>query len=292
MSKKRFDWPRLGMRTVKTAICICLCLLIDMLFETDISLYSSIVAIVCMQSTIENTLRTSVNRLIGTAIGGGFGMLLIWLLPLTSIQSFYFIVMSLGTIATIYICNVIRMPGSSVICAIVYITVIAAPLMPNSQGDAYTVAVFRIIDTVIGIVVAATVNRFIFPPKMYEDRSVRLVCNTFSQVYDQVKDRLSGGEALILYDSSLTCNVKTRKRNSSGIALPHCEYSVRVPVPLEYQHRKEIKTAYITAEWIVTFLYLRISDDYVDIPAETLPCTVVWQAVEQEKIMPLPIDQK
>jgi uncharacterized membrane protein YgaE (UPF0421/DUF939 family) len=165
MNAKR-KLPIVGMRTVKTAICVLICLLVDFLFTRQISVYSSIVAIVCMQSTIENTLKTSVNRIVGTAIGGGFGLLMLLLTHFDQLYYSYLIVIPLGIIVSIYLCNLIKMPGSSVICAIVFITVTASPLMPFSGlggNNPYTVALFRITDTLVGIVVATLVNRYIKP---------------------------------------------------------------------------------------------------------------------------------
>ncbi len=277
MPNKKPRLPRVGMRTIKTAICVLICLVINHLFGQAISLNAAIAAIVCMQSTIENTFRTGANRLIGTAFGGAFGMLLLFVTQSFSAEYLYLILMPLGIIASIYMCNAAHMPGSAVICAIVYISVLVSPLFP-AEGDTtspYLLAVYTIIDTAIGIVVAMLVNRFIMPPRMYESRQVHLACdNTFTDIYERVKSRLSGTEQLILYDSTLT-----RAPNKSEKRTPDdtCGCSVRIPVPTEYTESRHIYTMHISASYTVTPIYLPQEEGYVEIPGHTFPCTTVWQ---------------
>jgi uncharacterized membrane protein YccC len=275
-----YKLPLPGMRTVKTAICVLICLLINFRMGTGLAIYSSIVAIVCMQSTIENTLTTSVNRIVGTAVGGAAGILVIWLAGVSAISNFYLAIIPVGIILTIYICNVIKMPGSSVICAIVYITVASAPLMPSfDSADPYLPAFYRITDTLIGIATATLVNRFIAPPKFYEARTVRLACNMYGHIYERVRHRLSGNERLILYDTALTEASETDKSRQPAAA---GGYAVRIQTPVEYEEEKVIRAAYVANDLTVTPLYLRQSHGYIEIPSETFPCTVVWQTAPVE----------
>ena len=273
---KKYKILKLGMRTIKTAICVLICLLFNHLFSPEVSLISAIAAIVCMQSTIENTLKVGVNRLIGTTIGGGFGILFLPLAQNAPFELFPLLLMSIGIIVTIYLCNVIKMPGSSVICAIVFISLLA---IPSDTQNLYLVAVFRIIDTAIGIVVATLVNRFIAQPKLYESRKVHLKCDTFADVYERVYPRFSGSEQMILYDTKLTSDITPTGGS------PHPEVagfsSVRIPVPTEYAKNHLIEAAHIAADYTVTPIYLEQIDGYVEIPYETFPSTVVWQSQEE-----------
>jgi len=274
--------PKLGMRTIKTALCVFICLLINFFMTTDLAVYSAIAAIVCMQSTIENTLKISVNRIVGTAIGGGAGILVILIASFSILHFLYLLIIPLGIILTIYLCNAIKMPGSSVICAIVYITVVAAPIMPHSgASDPYLLALYRITDTLIGIVVATLVNRFIAPPNFYETKNVHLVCNTYQNIYERVKHRLNGSEQLILYDTTLT--EPSKKKSPGKSASSECGYSVRIPVPTEYKGEHDIQTVYISEDFTVTPMYLKQLSGYVEIPGETFPCTIVWHMDQNDK---------
>jgi uncharacterized membrane protein YgaE (UPF0421/DUF939 family) len=279
MEPKKLRLP--GMRTIKTALCVLVCLLVSRLISGQLSLYSALAAIVCMQSTIENSLKTGGNRLLGTAIGGGFGMLLVSLVSAIGVGPIFFALVPLGCILVTHTCNIMKLPGSVVISAIVFISVAASPLSPAGTGDPYVMALFRIADTAIGIVVAMLVNRYIAPPKLYEDRHVHLICDSFHEVYHHVKPMLSGEEQLILYNGSLTTHGVNRHNQGTHIR-DDIDLYVRMPVPTEYVGAEDINAVYITSQYGVIVMKLPQRDGFVEIPGSTLPCTVAWQAAEEK----------
>lgn len=285
MNTQKRKLPGIGMRTIKTALCVFICLLISYLLSGELTLYSSIAAIVCIQSTIENTLRIGFFRLIGTAVGGALGMLVMSLVSNTEEYMLYLLLLPLGIIVIIYICNLIKMQGSVVICAIVYISVLSSNLAVNEAQDPYMQAIIRIIDTAIGIVVTMLVNRFIAPPKLFDSREMHLVCDNYNEIYERIKDRLTGKEELILYDSSLTLDGKTY--NTSPIRLrDDLNLIVRVPVPVELQDRINIHAVYVTSNYNILPIYLPQNCGYVDIPSLAFPCTVVWvDSVEKKGLI-------
>ncbi|MGI6153540.1 MAG: FUSC family protein [Christensenellaceae bacterium] len=265
--RKKSLLPKLGMRTIKTAICVAICLFVSGLYSKDVSLYSTMAAIVCMQSTIENTLRTGFFRLLGTAIGGGFGMLFLLFTTNMELANLRFVVISLGTIVVIYFCNLIKMQGSATMGAIVFVSVFVSPLMTSVSMNPYILALMRIFDTVVGIVVATVINRYIAPARRYEPKEVRMTCETFTDVYARVKDRLYGNEKLILYDSSLTMQ-----------SPPSSARTMRIPLPEEYKTADYIPVTYINKDFSVLPMNLKQDCGYIEIPEDTLPCTLVYQA--------------
>lgn len=273
MEKEKFRFPKLGMRTVKTAICVLICLIISKLIGQEGEIYSSVAAIVCMQSTIENTMTIGINRLVGTAIGGGFGMLLLLITENSTYSNLHLIVIPLGIILVIYFCNLINMVGSSTIGAIVFIAIFISPLIVTSMRSPYILALSRILDTVIGIVVAMVINRYIAPARRYEPKAVHLSCDTYPHIYKRIKPKLSGKEALILYDSRLTCELG----EVIPMLLQKGDPTVRVPVPIEHSTEEEILIAYVDREYELTLMKCRQEGGYIEIPPETVPCTVVWQ---------------
>ena len=80
--------PKVGMRTIKTAVAVMLSYLLfvpfDLMYREEYGgiwgqmgpLYACIACIVCMQSSLGQTVRQGVSRLIGVAIGGALGVLL------------------------------------------------------------------------------------------------------------------------------------------------------------------------------------------------------------------------
>mgnify|MGYP001531185130 CR=1 FL=1 len=62
--------PPIGMRMVKTAAAVLICLLVSMAVDReDMRIYSSIAALLCVQPYAEDTKRMAIQRIVGTAIG-------------------------------------------------------------------------------------------------------------------------------------------------------------------------------------------------------------------------------
>ena len=85
--------PHIGMRIVKTAVAVMLAYsifaVLDLVYRKDYQgiwgmlgpNYACIACIVCTQSTLGQTLRQGVSRLIGVAVGGTLGVLVLLLGP-------------------------------------------------------------------------------------------------------------------------------------------------------------------------------------------------------------------
>ena len=277
--KKKFRLPHLGMRIVKTGICVFFCLLLNYLFSAQVALISSLAAIVAMQSSLEGTLKTGVGRLVGTAIGGAAALAMIPLAQNVEIEWLYIILMPLGMILIIYICVIISVPQSASICAFVYIAVLIVPFNPNNNSNPYMEGIIRIADTAVGVVIALLVNRFIAPPKPNPAPSISIRSNSYNDIYERIKDQLSGIEELLLVDSTLI-DPRAPKDHpdiiTDGIPIRACTESVSIPVPTEFRNISYINTAYISADYKVTEIYLKQTNGYVQLPCETFPATVVW----------------
>ena len=59
----------IGMRIIKTVIAVFVCAIIGWL-RGEMTFFSMIAAVLCMQKSAEKTLSTSFNRVMGTAVGG------------------------------------------------------------------------------------------------------------------------------------------------------------------------------------------------------------------------------
>jgi len=169
------------MRTIKTALCVLICLLIyklfyyldvrfsdnatisfvhDYLFGTSPS-FACIAAVICMQDTIENSVKFGISRIIGSVLGGVASVLL----SLINSQFFssrgdiFFCVF--GVIFLIWLCNTIGKKEASSISVITFLLIIigidfARPIVA---------AVNRTFGTTIGASIAILVNRTIKKPK-------------------------------------------------------------------------------------------------------------------------------
>ena len=152
---KHFHLPHIGSRNLKTALAVFICLLF-----LNQSLMASIAAIICMQSTIEDSVSIGFNRLFGTLIGGLLGIIIIYLVSVFKLQD-YIIFIAAGSVSLIiYICTIINKPAACVISSIVILGIVIEPSVDNQ----IPYAIARTIETSLGIIIAVLINRFINPP--------------------------------------------------------------------------------------------------------------------------------
>ena len=153
---KKFQWPRIGMRNIKTATAAALCALVYYFFDRSPA-FACIGAIFGMGSDYDMSKLHGGNRFFGTLVGGFIGMGLFaiyaelfpdgsnrWLLiPLTFV----------GVVILIVACQYIWVggiqPGGVVLCIILF----------NTPTDTYiSYALNRILDTGVGVIAALFVN--------------------------------------------------------------------------------------------------------------------------------------
>lgn len=153
---------KLGLRAIKTAISVFLCLLIALIFHRTDTLFASIAAIICLKPTYNKTFSSGLERFVGTLIGGIVGyllLLMVYRLPFKEISTL--MIAPFAILLVIYICNLIGLPASVEISCIVVLSVFMWPDANISNSFLYVIN--RVIDTSIGIIVAMIVNKFAFP---------------------------------------------------------------------------------------------------------------------------------
>ena len=153
---KKFQWPRIGMRNIKTATAAALCALVYYFFDRSPA-FACIGAIFGMGSDYDMSKLHGGNRFFGTLVGGFIGMALFavyaelfpdgsnrWvLIPLTFVGGVILIV------ACPYIWVGGIQPGGVVLCIILF----------NTPTDTYiSYALNRILDTGVGVIAALFVN--------------------------------------------------------------------------------------------------------------------------------------
>ena len=152
---------RLGLRAIKTALAVFLCLLLAFIFNRTDNLFACIASIICLKPTYNTTFNKGMERFIGTLIGGAVGYLLllaVYKMPFKEITTLS--VAPFAILLVIYICNLIGLPASVEISCIVVLSVLTWP--DGNINDSLMYVVNRVLDTSMGIVVAMFVNRFMF----------------------------------------------------------------------------------------------------------------------------------
>jgi uncharacterized membrane protein YgaE (UPF0421/DUF939 family) len=143
------------MRNIKTALAVFICILIANIFSLESPFYTAIAAIVTMQNSVKGSFKAGKNRILGTFIGAIIGYLCAIIAPGNTILC------ALGIVAVIYICNLFKWNeaaamGGIVFCAIMLNLGSKSPLFYSFN---------RLLDTLVGIIVALTINYFIAPPE-------------------------------------------------------------------------------------------------------------------------------
>lgn len=162
-SENCFSKFKIGMRTIKTAIAVFLCLGIHFLLGMETGLFSCIAAVVCMRESVGKSWQMGLHRFLGTLIGGALGYLLVSAaayMPHYQ-DGWYVVILPLGMIVCIWLCTLIDKKNGVIICCVVFISIGLDPAMDKTVT--FYNMVLRIVDTTIGIVVAGLVNRYFFP---------------------------------------------------------------------------------------------------------------------------------
>jgi len=153
MNYKSYKNYRLGMRNVKTAIAVLICLLLGQLLNMENPFYIVIAAMISMESSVMNSFDVGKNRIMGTVLGALLGM------GFASIDRGNLILTSIGITIIIYVCNLFKWNKSIVIAGVVFLAI----MLEMNEGNIIAYSINRIIDTIIGLGVGLGVNYLIFP---------------------------------------------------------------------------------------------------------------------------------
>jgi uncharacterized membrane protein YgaE (UPF0421/DUF939 family) len=159
----------LGARTFKTVLAVSICLIMSKLANqigiSSLGFYAATAAIITMQSSIVLSRTVGIQRAVGTVIGGIITIILLY------IQLIYFdgyhdtIFAIIGTLLTLFVCTRLKIPlGVSTATVIVlsgFVLFDVAVIIPTIT--------LRVLETILGVVIALVINQLILPPPMEEE---------------------------------------------------------------------------------------------------------------------------
>ena len=156
----------IGHRIIKSALGVFLCLVIYLLRgKQGMPLYSALAVLWCTHFYTKNTVKNALRRAAGTCLGAFYGLIFLILvvdyLPPDNLI-LRFLIISIFIIPIVYV-NILSSTRFSVIFSIVvYLSIVLSNL-----GDAnpYLFVIYRIIDVLIGIVLAFILNYIKIPRK-------------------------------------------------------------------------------------------------------------------------------
>lgn len=151
--------PKIGLRNIKTAISVFLCIILFQALDRPHPFYACIAAVMCTKETVAITYKASYDRMIGSILGGFMGMILIIISPYIHFSTIDSLMSGIGIVIVIYICNLIKRPGACAISCIVLLSITTTV----HDSTPYLYALNRVVDTFIGIIITIIINRFIYP---------------------------------------------------------------------------------------------------------------------------------
>ena len=160
-----------GMRTIKTALAIIVCLIVyyaaDYFHIADRgdAFLACVSATICMRDSVGKSVSSGISRLWGTFIGACLG-LLYSLTGLTYDQFFLDIItIASGIIILIVLCNMFHLHDSIVIGCVVFLFI----AMQQVDIDPLIHSIRRFADTTVGIIISVGINHFILNPQKTKD---------------------------------------------------------------------------------------------------------------------------
>ena len=174
---------KIGMRNIKTAISVGVCLIFFQLVGISDGIIASITAVICMKSTLQNSLATGIQRVIGTFFGALLAVITLILIE-DAPYHVSTIVVLIGVVIIIYLCNVFKIQASTIISVVVFLII----LVGEKDAPPLVYGIMRLGETIFGIIVAYLINRFIDPRKILKKATVE----SYSKI------RKSNGEDIAL----------------------------------------------------------------------------------------------
>ncbi|MGA2890374.1 MAG: FUSC family protein [Terracidiphilus sp.] len=151
-----FTWERrrLLIHATKTALAAALCWWIAMLFGLHDGYWGAISAIIVLQSNFGATISASRDRIFGTVIGAllGFSFTQFGVLPWNYI---------LAVLTAVIVCGLLGLRSSSRLAGVT-ITIV---MLVQKGGSHWTVALDRVMQVFLGIVVAVVISTLVLPDR-------------------------------------------------------------------------------------------------------------------------------
>ena len=155
MALPHLHWHHIGMRIIKTVVAVFLCGLFAW-FRGESAFFSMIAALACIQNTATETFKSSVDRMVGTLIGGAMGILTVYAmndLGVIQLELLRYLVVALLLIPIIEISLAVKKPGCASMACMVFMCLVVDP------GDKPAVySIQRLFETFVGAALACGIN--------------------------------------------------------------------------------------------------------------------------------------
>ncbi|WP_042276071.1 FUSC family protein [[Clostridium] dakarense] len=144
---------KIGMRTIKSGIAVSCCVMAGKYIVQN-PMYSAVACIISMKDTVTGSLNAGFDRIKGTIIGGIIGFLMVLIKPGDPILC------GLGVIATIYICNILKLNTAITVANVAFTSIYLGVI----DSDPAIYSFHRIVDTSIGVITGVVINYLLARP--------------------------------------------------------------------------------------------------------------------------------
>lgn len=156
----------IGKRIWKTSIAVLTCFFIHMLRSGQtFPFFSTITAILCMQPYIGKVGKIAADQLIGTFIGVFYGVIILCLFQFAFPNAGILPIMIVISLFIVPVIKTSVLIGKADMAHFICVVFLCMAMYLFQDGDPLTYVLDRILDTIIGIIVALTVNSLSVPRK-------------------------------------------------------------------------------------------------------------------------------
>ncbi|MBU5364525.1 aromatic acid exporter family protein [Enterococcus devriesei] len=161
---------RLGMRTIKTALAVMLCILLFYLTDRGSPLIAALAAVFSLRQDLTTSISFGRSRVLGNSLGGLFAMIFYYVQSLFK-NDFYveLFLLPFFVILVIVLSDGIN-NNSGIISAIATMLLIALSI---PQGESILYALNRVLDTFIGTIIAISLNGVISPQTDEKEKQIK-----------------------------------------------------------------------------------------------------------------------
>lgn len=171
--KKKNRLPLPGQRIYRSSIAVAFCLLIYVLRGYEgTPMFSAFAALQCIQPYTKDMKLVARKRILGTLIGAFWGLFqLLFEIELIRIgmldEGLHYVIVPLMLIPLLYSTTLLKVQETAYFSSIVFLSITINHFTPDSNP--YLFAFNRLLDTVIGVMVASVVNRLHLPRRKNTD---------------------------------------------------------------------------------------------------------------------------
>lgn len=156
LEKRRFKvW--LQNKTLRSGISVSLCILASKLLNLKYPFFAALPAIVPISNNLEEIIKSGGNRMIGSTLGAGVGIILALIQPSNPLLT------GIGVILIIYLCKFINWESSASIACLIFISI----MVGLRDETALFYSLHRLLDTFIGIAITTVINNIAFSINIY-----------------------------------------------------------------------------------------------------------------------------